>query len=48
MIVVGMYYKKKAVEDFLQDKEEVLELTGYPNNKFEFIGKSSGGKIVKL
>ena len=39
---------KKAVEDFLQDKEEVLELTGYPNNKFEFIGKSCGGKIVKL
>lgn len=40
---------KKAVEDFLKDKEEVLELTGYPNNNYEFDGGHyCGGKIVKL
>lgn len=39
----------KAVEDFLQDKEENLELTGYPNNNYEFDGKCYyGGKIIKL
>ena len=39
---------KKAVEDFLQDKEENLELTGYPNNNYEFNEHHCGGKIVKL
>jgi len=38
---------KKAVEDFLQDKEEKLELTGYPNNNYKFCGHNCGGKIVK-
>ena len=39
---------KKAIEDFLQDKEENLELTGYPNKNYEFNGNYHGGKIVKL
>ena len=39
---------KKAVEDFLQNKREKLELTGYPNGNYEFIGNNCGGIIVKL
>ena len=39
---------KKAVEDFLQDKEEKLELNAYPDKNYEFIGHHNGGKIVKL
>lgn len=39
---------KKAVEDFLQDKEEKLELTGYPDSKYHFGEPNCGGKIVKL
>ena len=37
---------KKAVEDFLQDKEETLELTGYPNASYVFGEPHHGGKIV--
>ena len=32
----------------LKDKEENLELTGYPNNNYEFNEHHCGGKIVKL
>jgi O-methyltransferase len=39
---------KKAVEDFLQDKKEILKLNGYPNNNYVFIGHNCGGKIIKL
>jgi len=38
---------KKAVEDFLKDKEETLALTGYPNEKYIFGGMHCGGIIVK-
>lgn len=37
---------KKAVEDFLLDKIDVLELTGYPNKNYEFGEMHCGGKIV--
>lgn len=39
---------KKAVEDFLEDKEEKLELTGYPNKQYEFGEMLCGGIIIKL
>jgi len=39
---------KKAVEDFLHDKEEKLELTGYPDSNYVFGKMCCGGKIVKL
>ena len=39
---------KKAVEDFLQDKKEKLELTGYPDSNYIFGEMNHGGKIVKL
>jgi len=39
---------KKAVEDFLEDKEENLELTGYPNKQYEFGEMLCGGIIIKL
>lgn len=38
---------KLACEEFLEDKEEELELTGYPNKEFQFGGDHTGGKIVK-
>jgi O-methyltransferase len=39
---------KRAVEDFLDDKEETLELTGYPDQKYVFGEEHCGGRIVKL
>ena len=38
---------KIACEEFLEDKEEELELTGYPSKEFQFGGDYNGGKIVK-
>ena len=38
---------KHACEEFLEDKEEELELTGYPSKHFQFGGDHNGGKIVK-
>ena len=39
---------KKAIQDFLKDKRENLECTGYPNEKLEFGSDHFGGKIVIL
>ena len=39
---------KKAVDDFLIDKAEKLELTGYPDNNYIFGSMYCGGKITKL
>lgn len=39
---------KKAIQDFLKDKKEILECTGYPNSKLEFGTDHCGGKIVIL
>ena len=39
---------KKAVDDFLNDKPETLELSGYPNEEYQFTGGNHGGKIIKL
>lgn len=38
---------KIACEEFLEDKMEELELTGYPSEQFRFDGNYTGGKIVK-
>lgn len=38
---------KLACEEYLEDKEEELELTGYPSKEFQFGGDYNGGKIVK-
>jgi len=39
---------KKAIQDFLKNKRENLECTGYPNEKLEFGSEHCGGKIVIL
>lgn len=38
---------KLACEEFLEDKMEKLEFTGYPSTNFKFDGNYNGGKIVK-
>ena len=38
---------KLACEDFLKDKEDKLEFTGYPNKNFQFGEDNNGGKIIK-
>lgn len=39
---------QKAIEDFLKDKREILEHTGYPNSNLDFGKNHFGGKIVIL
>ena len=39
---------EKACLDFLKDKQEKLDLTGYPDNNGIYGNKNGGGKIIKL